>query len=149
LSQGQEFAFLRKSIPGEFIDLLVSLADLEYRQVNTQAANQYLLDITRLQMDKPDPRTHDNVDLKRLQRARYQWWIQNGQQGLDQFAVPPGWRHESSKQFLSCEEADVVARISVMSGDRTSAIAEVGYLQANGYADPAFLRFCRKHELCS
>lgn len=149
LSEGQEFAYLRKSIPDDYVDFLNSLAELEYRQGDTQAANRHLLNIRQLQMDKPGQSTTDKADWKKLYKARYQWWTQNGQQALDQFAVPPVTESVSGNKFSSCEEADVAARISVMSEDRNGALTEVRYLQAKGYAAPDFLRFCKKHELCS
>jgi len=149
LAEGYEFAYLRKSIPGDYIDFMVSLAGLEYRQGDKKAGNQLLLDITQLQMERADPNANDKLDWKKLYRARYEWWNQNGQQGLEQLAAPPMAGSGSIKQFGSCEEADVAARVAVMSGDRDAALKEVGYLQTKGYADPNFLRFCKSHQLCS
>jgi tetratricopeptide (TPR) repeat protein len=149
LSESQESAYLQNSITGDYTDFLLSLADLEFRNGEAQAANQLLLKVKQLQMAKSESRTPGSGDWTRLQRAKYQWWIQNGQQGLEQFAVPPGTGNEYGEKVHSCEETDVAARISVMSGDRKSALDEVGYLQAKGYAEPGFLRFCKNQELCS
>jgi len=148
MAEGQEFAYLRKSIPDDYVDFLISMAELEYRQGDAQASNRHLLNVRQLEMDKPDLQ-NDKFGWNRLQRARYQWWAQNGQQAMDQFAVPQEPGSETGNRFGSCEEADVAARISVMSGDRNTALGEVSYLQSKGYADPAFLRFCENQELCS
>ena len=40
------------------------------------------------------------------------------------------------------------APCSVIEGDGESAASEVSYLRTKGYADPNFIRFCRKHDLC-
>lgn len=149
LGEGWEFTNLRKTDNSDYVDFLISMAELEYRLGDTQAANKLLLTIPRMQLDNSNPQTHDTVDWKRLNRARYQWWIQNGQQGLDQFSVPPEKTGKSGERHGSCDEADVAARISVMSGDRERALFEVGYLQSKGYADPAFLRFCKNQALCN
>jgi len=149
MAEAQEFADLRKSVSGDYTDFLISLADLEYRQGDTGAGNQLLLNVRQLQMDGKNPEAYDKSELKQLYRVRYEWWAQNGQQGLEQFAAPPVAGNASGHRSSSCENADIAARISVMSGDRNSALGEVAYLQSKGYADPAFLRFCKKQELCS
>ena len=149
MADAQKFADLRKSVSGDYIDFLISLADLEYRQGDTEAGNQLLLNVRQLQMDGTSPDAYDKPVLKQLYRARYEWWAQNGQLGLEQFAAPPVAKSESGHRSGSCEDADIAARNSVMSGDKNSALGEVDYLQSKGYADPSFLRFCKSQQLCS
>jgi tetratricopeptide (TPR) repeat protein len=149
IAEGQEFAYMRESVSAEYIDFLISLADLEYRQGDTGPGNQLLLTVNQLQMDGTNPDAYDKSELKQLYRARYEWWAHNGQQGLEQLAAPPVAESASVHSSGSCESADMAARISVMSGDRNRALDEVSYLQSKGYADPAFLRFCKNQELCN
>ena len=133
----------------EYIDLLIALADIEYRLGETEAVNSHLLAAMNSQLDKADPQAWDNFDKQRVMRARYQWWEQNGEEGLDRFAVPREVGDEPTGEFRSCVEADIAARMFIIEGNSSGAASQVKYLQERGYADPGFIRFCKKHELCS
>ncbi len=136
------------SLTGEYINLLIAYADIEARLGAPQAATKYLQAAVRLQMDNTGPQEWDNFDKQRIQRARYQWWEQGGEEDLGHFTVQSKSSPESAGKFRSCTEADMAARTYIMEGNRDGAAREVAYLRSRGYAEPAFMRFCRKYDLC-
>jgi tetratricopeptide (TPR) repeat protein len=133
----------------EYMDLLVLFAEIESRFGNTVVANSYLQEALQLQYQKAPPEQWDRFDMLRLQKMRYQWWVENDQAGLAAFANPAEPGQGSDGNFQSCIESDYEARMSLLDGDRGKAAALVTRLLGQGYADPGFKRFCVEYELCS
>ncbi len=148
LRPGGEVPVAGSSLSEEYIDLLIAYADIESRLGRQAAANEHLQTAMRLQLDSSNPQQWDNFDHQRVQRARYQWWDQNGEEGLDRFTMQIERSQKPTEEFRSCIEADMAARMYVIEDNKTSAAREVAYLESRGYADPGFIRFCEKHELC-
>jgi len=133
----------------DYIDFLIAYADIESRLGDPEKANKYLQAAMRFQMGNSDLQAWDSFDKQRVQRARYQWWEQNGEEGPDSFAIQIESSQESAGEFRSCDEADIAARLYIIEGDYDNAAVQVAYLQGKGYAEPAFMRFCNRHELCA
>jgi tetratricopeptide (TPR) repeat protein len=131
-----------------YIEFLLASADIEFQVGNLESANQYLQIAIRQQLERADSNEKDIFEAYRLVRARYQMWKLNGVDDIDHFLIMPQLKQASSNSFRSCMEADTAARIYVMEGDRASAASQVQYLQSRGYADPGFVRFCERFDLC-
>lgn len=132
----------------DYIDFLLAYADIESRSGNVEAANKYLQSIIQLQVDSADPGLTDIFGTQQLVMARYHWWQLTGKNDFNRFPVIPELGQTSSGKFRSCTEAESAARMYVIEGDRDNAAREVAYLRTSGYADPDFIRFCEKHDLC-
>ncbi len=133
---------------GEYIDFLLSYASVEAQLGNTEAANRYLLTAMELQNNGSGRMSGDIFDLQRSVRIRYLSWLLNGNDNVDSLPALPGADRAPNDKFRSCMEADSAARQYIIDNDKDSAAREVAYLQSRGYADPEFISFCRKHELC-
>ena len=137
-----------KTSMGEYIDLLITLAEIESRLGERQTASRHLQTAMTLQLDMSESLEWDNTDYQRVLRAKYLWWDQNGPEGLDLFAVPEEARGESDTNFRSCVETDIAARTYMVEDNSSNAAKQVKYLQGKGYAEPGFIRFCTKYALC-
>ena len=131
-----------------YIEFLLAFADVESQLGNVESAKKLLQIVIQQQSSRSDPKERDIFDTQRLVLARYQWWLLNGPDNFNGFPVAPGFRQTSAVEFRSCLEADSAARMYVIEDDKDSAASEVAYLRARGYADPNFIRFCQKHNLC-
>jgi len=132
----------------EYIELVLALADVEAQLGNMASANVLLQDVIQLQLSSSDPQLKDIFDTQRLVLARYHWWLLNKNDNFDNFPVIPEFHQASTSEFRSCLEAESAARMYVIEDEKDKAAGEVAYLGARGYADPGFIRFCQKHELC-
>jgi len=132
----------------EYVKFLLIFADVESRLGNLESAGRLLKRVKQLQLTNSDPQSTDIFDIQRLALARYQWWLLNGKNDFDDFPVIPEIGQTTAVEFRSCVETDSAARMYVIDGDTDSAANEVSYLRSRGYADPEFMCFCLKHELC-
>ena len=140
-----------KAVADGYATTLAWAADAEYQACNlgnTESANRYLQAVIQLQLSSSEPPSGDISDTQRLVKARYQWWELNGTNNFERFPMMPDFDQNSTSEFRSCTEADSAARMYVIANDRDNAASEVAYLQARGYADPKFIRFCERHDLC-
>lgn len=135
-------------LQAEYIDFLLSYANVEAQRGNTEAANRYLLTAINHQNSSSDRMSGDIFDRHRSVKARYQYWLLNGNDKFDDLPAIPMADQMPDDRFRSCTEADSAARQYVIQNDKDRAAREVAYLQSRGYADPDFIRFCKKHELC-
>ena len=147
LRAGRESVNKDTTASDKYIDLLIAFADIESRLGETEVANSYLQLAMQLQLDKADPQSWDNFDKQRILQARYQWWEQNGEEGLDFFTVPQDAGNESTDEFRSCSAVEIAARMYALEGDNASAATEVKYLVERGYVEPGFMRFCEQNGL--
>ena len=53
-----------------------------------------------------------------------------------------------AKLFSTVEDGLATAKESVIAGDPDQALESVAYLQDRGYAEPSFIQFCTKYQLC-
>ncbi len=137
------------SVPQEtYLDLLLAGADVEAQLGNVKQANRYLQVMIQLRSSNSEPKARDIFDIQRLTMVRYQWWQLNGEDNFDGFPTMPEFDQTSSGDFRSCLEADSAARMYVIKNKMNLAAREVEYLQARGYAEPNFIRFCKNHGLC-
>ena len=132
----------------DYIDFLLAYADVESQKGNTVSANRYLQAVIRLQLNSSESPAGGFFDAQRVVKARYQWWELNGTNNFERFPMMPDFDQNSTSEFRSCTEADSAARMYVIANEKDNAASEVVYLQARGYADPNFIRFCERHDLC-
>lgn len=143
-----EFAEWASASQTVYLDLLLAQADVQSQLGNVEQANKYLKTMIQLRSNRFEPKVRDIFDIHRLTKARYQWWQLNGENNFDGFPTMPEFDQTSSGEFRSCLEADSAARMYVITNKKSLAAREVEYLQARGYAEPNFIRFCKTHGLC-
>jgi len=131
-----------------YIDLLIALADIESQQGDLQKANDYLRLAVTEQLNKSEWQNWSNLDRQRAMMARYQWWELNGEDDRDLFSFPYEFEEKPGGNLQSCRDHDLAARKFVFEGDRNNAVIRVNSLLERGYAEPGFIRFCKKHTLC-
>lgn len=141
-----EFADLSRVYQEELIGLQFAYADVEFLLGNMESARRHLNIVIKWQSE--GTKTAGVFDTLRLVNIRYQWWQLNGNK-FDDLPPVPGFDQLDTSEFRSCSLADSAARMHVLEEDRKGAARQVDYLEERGYADPAFIRFCKKHELCS
>jgi len=132
----------------EYLDLLLAFADVEAQLGNVDSANKLLQVVIQQQLNAADSMERDLFQVQRLVRARYQWWQLNEKNNFDGLPIVPEFSQATSTGFRSCTQADSAARMYIIKDDRDSAASEVSYLKSRGYADPNFISFCQKHDLC-
>jgi tetratricopeptide (TPR) repeat protein len=148
-SPGIKFAEQTVMHQDDSIEFLLAYADIEFKLGNVQAANRYLLEIIDQQKkNSSGPMVRDIYEIQRLVKTRYQWWLINGNDKFDQLPVLQRFDQNTAVEFRSCFEADSAARMYMIEKDKDGAAREVAYLQSRGYADPDFISFCEKHDLC-
>ncbi len=133
----------------EYANLLLGYADAELKLGELDDAKDHLQNVIDLQLKIPDTQDVDIFEIKRLVMARYLWWQIEGRNGLESLPMIHLAAQNTGSEFRSCVEADSAARMFVIEGQREHAAREVKYLKDKGYADPSFIRFCKKHGLCS
>ena len=132
----------------EYIQFLLAYADVEARLGNKDTASSHLRTAMQLQASLATSKPLDRYGRIRLLTARFQWWEIHGEDIRDSMPVFRELDTLQKVEFQSCAEANVAARMFVLEGDSKSAASQVNDLQQKGYADPSFIRFCRKYELC-
>jgi len=133
---------------GAYIDFLLGYADVEYQAGDMASARRHLETVVQMQEKKDNPTGGGLFKMERLTRARYQLWrMQDSADSMDLPSLPAIARNEVDYQ--SCSDADSMARIYVMENRPDEAAREVAYLRSKGYAEPTFVRFCRKFDLCA
>ena len=132
----------------EHIGFLLAYADVEARLGNEDAASSHLRTAMQLQASLATSKPLDRYGRVRLLTARFQWWEIHGEDVRDSMPVFRELDTLQKVEFQSCAEANVAARMFVLEGDSKSAASQVNDLQQRGYAEPSFIRFCKKHELC-
>lgn len=145
---GTEFEVQTAGYRNDYIDFLLAFADVESQLGDAEAANRHLLAVIQLQLSSPGSVAGDMFDTHRLIKTRYQWWQLSGNDNFDRFPPLPELNQTPNGESRSCVEADSAARMFVIEKDRESALKEVAYLQSKGYADPGFINFCKRHDLC-
>lgn len=131
----------------EYVGFLIVFADVESQLGNVASANRYLQSAIQLQLDNSDLQVKDIRDTQKLVMARYQWWQLNGKDDFNGFPPVPELEQKFNGEYRSCTETESAARMYIIEGKRGSAAREVAYLEARGYADPNFIRFCVQHDL--
>jgi len=132
----------------DYLDFLIAYADVESRLGSREIANRYLEKAMRFQIEESNPQEWDDSKKQRARLARYLWWKQNGEVGLDEFPPYLESHQRSESKFRSCGEAYAAAREYVIENDMDNAASQVEYLMTKGYASPDFMRFCSHHNLC-
>jgi len=132
----------------ELIYYLLTYADVESRLGHVDSAKNHLNIVIKLQSDSLNTATAGTRNAQNVVNSRYQWWQFTGE-GFGDLPPFPGFDQSVNGEFRSCTDADSAARMYVLEGDNEAAARQVEYLKEKGYADPAFVRFCKKHGLCS
>jgi len=133
----------------EYSLLLLSYAELLARTGDPQGSRQALsrlLELVDLQRRKGELSSADNSLFAQL---RYLWWELLGEDLAVRYPEPELDRYEARNPYRSCQDAELGARLAIVRGDRAAASEQAAYLAERGYRNPAYLRFCRRHELCA
>ena len=80
---------------------------------------------------------------------RFLWWEIRG---VDPETTEGGvWPTaiQRDDEYRDCMDAEVSARLAVMTEDRPTALKEAAYLDSRGYRRPEYQVFCSDYELCS
>jgi tetratricopeptide (TPR) repeat protein len=132
----------------ELINFLLAYTDIESRLGNVESAREYLNTVIKLQSDSLNTAAAGIFDALRLVDSRYLWWQLNGHV-FDGLPPIPVFNQSAGSEFQSCTAAEAATRMYAFEGDNESAAKQADYLKAKGYANPAYIRFCKKHGLCS
>lgn len=128
-----------------YINFLLTAANIEFLMGNIAAADNKWQQALQLQLARPNSQHSE----QEKQNMRFQWWEMHGDEVADVFPDVPDFNQAGTGTHRSCEDAVIAAKLSVLKGDLDSAAEPVAYLQQRGYADPAYIRFCRKFDLCT
>jgi tetratricopeptide (TPR) repeat protein len=130
-----------------YIGLLLEYADVEARLGNKDAASSHLGKSMQLQTTLANSQALGRNGRARLLLTRFQWWEVHGEDVSDSMPVFRELNTLQQGELQSCFEADVTARMLLLEGDIENAVSQVKELQQKGYADPSFIRFCKKYQL--
>lgn len=131
------------------IDYLIAAASVELQSGHTEAANAFLKVAADLQKQRNESGTTELYDEQRSTIIEYLWWQANGSMMDERFSLALLPQQNSENEFQGCREANSAAHLYVISDQIAKAQKEVDYLLLKKYADPEFMTFCKKHDLCS
>lgn len=131
------------------IDYSISAASVELQSGNKEVANAFLKMAAEQQKQRNESGTTELYDEQRSTLIEYLWWDANTSMMHEQFSLVLIPEQNPENDFQGCREANSAAHIYVMNGQMAKAQREVDYLLAKKYADPEFMTFCKKHDLCS
>lgn len=132
-----------------YVEFLLVYADLEYRVGNLETAAGMVKHAMSLMAAGNNAAGLDHAERHRLLLARYQWWEIHNKSAVGDFPILLEIEPESEGEYRDCRDADISARIFVLENDPEAAARQVSYLSERGYAEPSYIRFCRRHHLCS
>ena len=133
----------------EYIGFLLSYVDAKFRWGDQDAARIDLETVIDLQLQNQEEAARDVFKNYQIIMTRYLWWQIEGTHEFESLPLVQPVNQPANTEYRSCIEADSAARLYVIEGQRENAAREVKYLEDRGYAKPSFVRFCRKHGLCS
>lgn len=87
--------------------------------------------------------------LYQLKRSYLTYWKQNERVLSEEMMAMLVHYAYSDPSNLSCKQADLSARISIVTGDKQQANVYTTYLMEKAYGEPEFIKFCREHDLCN
>ena len=133
----------------EYSKFLLEYAELLWRSDDSEGsmrALSELLDVllARQQQDGAWSREERN----RISQLRYLWWEIGGEDPGRRYPILKSFQHEADSPHRSCQDAELNAKLAIVSGNRELANRQVDYLAARRYQDPGYLHFCRQHGLC-
>lgn len=82
-------------------------------------------------------------------RFRYERWRLTGSDPAEETPGLLEVNPEDGSDLTGCREAEWIARLAVLTGDRPLAQRKSHYLAEAGYRDPGYLAFCRIEGLCA
>jgi tetratricopeptide (TPR) repeat protein len=82
-------------------------------------------------------------------RYRYERWRLTGTDPVEDFPGLLEVDPDDGSELSGCREAEWIARLAVMTGDRPLAQRKSQYLATAGYRDPGYLAFCQIEGLCA
>ena len=132
----------------EYADFLESYSELAYQAGDMLLAEVLLLEglqhVISLVIENPD----HALSRRRLVFMAFQYWQQKRNlPGKEVMAPLQGYLSDKEK-IRSCGDTHAAAKLSLMTGDRTSALEYTAILLEKGYFEPGFVHFCRMHDLC-
>ena len=130
---------------GYFLEAYAELAFLQrdtvLAEILLQEGMQHVTNMAR-----ENPGHAQNRQLLTL--MAFQHWQQKGGLPDNEIMDQLGAYLPDPEKPLSCEEAHVAAKFSMMMGDRASALEYTSLLLGKGYFKPDFVHFCRAYDLC-
>lgn len=130
------------------IEFQLAFASISAHLGNTTEATAQLRRALDLQLSDSELRVQGNPDRNLLREMRFQWWELHGDDGLSNFPLLSEPEPATTAVFRSCEDAQAMAKEFVIAGELDQALEPVAYLNERGYAEPSFIQFCTKYELC-
>lgn len=131
-----------------YVDFLLADSSIELRLGNASEADIKLRQALRLHSMETTEAKIDHARQSKLVEMQFQWWEIHANINEDMFPAMPGINLPGDETLSSCEDVVNIAKLAVLRGDMDGAAEAVTYLQERGYANPAFIRFCRKYGLC-
>jgi tetratricopeptide (TPR) repeat protein len=132
-----------------YIDFLLAGSNIALQLGQVAEADKKIRQALELQLAEPDEDSGDHARWSKLVEMQFQWWEIHGSAGGDGFPAIPDIIHPGEEILSSCEDLVNQAKLAVIRGDREGAAQAIGHLQQKGFAEPGFIRFCRKYGFCS
>ena len=129
-------------------DFYVSFARIKLLIGDSAEAGTQLQKGLEMQMADSDSGSTDQPADERLRGIRFLWWEIHGDGALAMFPDLTDSGLSAQGVLQSCEGAMNAAKMSVIDSEFEQAAKQVRYLQARGYANPAFIQFCTSYGLC-
>lgn len=82
-------------------------------------------------------------------RFRYEYWRLTGSDPAGEIPGLLDVNPDDGSDLTGCREAEWIARLAVMTGDRPLAERKSEFLAEAGYRDPGYVTFCQIEGLCS
>ncbi len=131
-----------------YVQFLLAFADVSFRSGDVAKAEELLDRAIRLLSPGEGLTAEDWITNHRLIEARYLWWAFFGEDRARDAPVVSTPGSDTPREFRSCLDTDLKARMLILSGDFEGALTEAAYLRSRSYAEPSFMRFCGVAGLC-
>jgi len=133
----------------DYSDFLLNYADLLIRTGDEAQARELLTRASEITMHHLSGGVNNRDVKDQAALLRYLWFELNQQDLATQLPVLSSAEPESESEYRSCYDADLSARLAIVSGNPTVAQQQADYLLDRQYRHPGFIRFCRRYQLCA
>ncbi len=140
---------LRVNNAANYAQFLALYSDQAWRRGEYQRAKRLIEEsrntVAQLRQKNPE----SNALQHELYRVSYVWWTQHDRVADSEIKEVLASYQQSTVENMSCSQADIAAKVSLMQGNKVDAVSSIDYLQAKQYFDPVYIRFCQEERLCA
>jgi tetratricopeptide (TPR) repeat protein len=137
------------ALPVDYLDWLSAQAEAQNQAGLDVETHQSLRQAMDFAVSPSIAKPLSPAEQEELSIIRFQWWEMLGQDPVDEYPLLDEFTVSAQSEFRSCGAVAVDARLAILKGDLDSARTHAQYLEERGYRDPAYVRFCRRHGICT